>query len=87
MIEKLSLWVIGSGRVIARASDNNPIVATLTVWMFYVAFTLFESVIEALIWGDRFEHWFDPAFILLFMWYSACVVWWCAKLRGEDDHV
>ena len=67
--------------VLVRASDGNPVISTITIMLFFVMFNLFEAGIERLIFRERFEHWLDPIFALLFIGYSAYTVWWCAAFN------
>lgn len=67
---------------LAKSSNGNPVISTATIMLFYVMFNLLESQIEKLIFGDRFEHWLDPIFIMVFICYSAYSVWWCAIFNG-----
>lgn len=70
---------------LAKASGGNPVISTATVMLFFVMFTLLEASIERLIFGERFEHWLDPLFIMSFIAYSAYSVWWCAVFNGSKD--
>ena len=75
---------------IAVASDGNPVLATVTVFIFWLAFNLIEATIEKLVFGERFEHWLDPIFGIAFMAYAAWCVWICAevqvgKINRSDD--
>ena len=64
--------------VLVRASSGNPVLSTATILLFYVMFNLVLAGVEILIFGERFEHWLDPIFAMLFMAYSAYAVLWCA---------
>jgi len=70
---------------LARASKGNPVISTATILLFYVMFNLLEAGIERLIFGERFEHWLDPFFIMLFISYSAYAVWWCAIFNSSKE--
>ena len=63
---------------LAKASNGNPVISTLTVMLFYVFFSLFEGIVETLVFGERFGHWLDPVFILALIAYSAYSVRMCA---------
>lgn len=78
-IEKLTLALV-------RASDGNPVISVLTLMLFYVMFNFLEAQVEMLIFGERFEHWLDPLFVLVLIGYSAYSVWWCAiyNTMSED---
>ncbi|WKT59137.1 hypothetical protein Q2E61_09375 [Microbulbifer thermotolerans] len=71
-------FIFRSAEIIAVASDRNPILASVIVFIFYLWFNAVEASAEILIFGHRFEHWLDPFFILVFMTYSALTVWACA---------
>lgn len=68
--------------VLARASSGNPVISTITVVLFYFFFNLILGQIERLAFGERFEHWLDPAFAVGFMCYAAYAVWMCAALNN-----
>ena len=70
---------------LARASNGNPVISTVTVILFFLMFNLLEAMTEKLIFGDRFEHWLDPFFIMVFIAYSAYAVWWCAVFNGSKE--
>ena len=63
---------------LARASDGNPVFSTLTVMLFWVMFNVLEALVETLMWGKPFEHWFDVVATAAFIAYSAYAVWYCA---------
>jgi len=71
---------------LVRASSGNPVITTATILLFYVMFNTAEALIEKLIFGERFEHWLDPIFIMLFMCYSAYAVWWCAIFNTAEKN-
>lgn len=66
---------------IALASDGNPVLASATVFLFWLAFSAIEAIVERLVFGERFEHWLDPIFGLAFMAYAAWCVWVCAEVQ------
>lgn len=70
---------------LVKASGNNPVITTVTVMLFFIMFDTLEATVEKLIWGDRFEHWLSPIFILCFMSYAGYAVWMCAveQVRKE----
>jgi hypothetical protein len=68
---------------LAQASDGNPVTSTLVVMLFFIAFNVVEAGIEKLIFGDRFEHFLDPIFALVFIGYAAYAVFWCALFNSE----
>jgi len=63
---------------LAAASGGNPVISTATVMLFFVFFNIFEGAIEALIFGERFQHWLDPIFSLIFIAYAGYAVVSCA---------
>jgi hypothetical protein len=73
-----------SASAIAISSKGNPVVAVLTVFLFYVAFNAMEASVETLIFGERFLHWLDPVFQLIGMAYAGCVVWYCAAYQVDQ---
>ncbi len=70
---------------LAKASDGNPVFSTGTIMLFFVMFSIFEASIERLVFGEQFEHWLDPFFMLVFIAYSAYSVWWCAVFNGSKE--
>lgn len=86
MIDKIISKVKRSGYVLAAASLGNPVISTLAVMIFYLAFSVLEGVIEELLFGQPFKHWLDPLFILLFMAYSAMCVYYCAVFNAQREN-
>lgn len=72
-----------SALTLAEASNGNPIISTIVVALFYLAFNQFEAMIEILLFGERFVHWLDPLFATSAISYSAYAVWWCAIFNGS----
>ena len=72
--------------VLAKASDGNPIITTIVVYLFFLLFTMAEQCIEKLIFGERFEHWLDPIFIGFFIAYSAYAVYGCALYKTAQEN-
>lgn len=66
---------------IAVSADGNPVLASATVFLFWLAFNVVEAAVEKLIFGERFEHWLDPLFGLAFMAYAGWCVWICAEVQ------
>lgn len=71
---RLAAWVV-------HACDGNPVLAILTVLLFFLMFNLFEYTFEVLVWGKHFLHWFDLLFIGCFIAFSAVCVWQCAAFN------
>ncbi len=69
--------------VLVKASNGNPVISTATVMLFFVMFNILEAGIEKLLFGERFEHWLDPFFMLAFITYSAYAVLGCAVFNGS----
>ena len=78
-------YIIRMTAALAKASNGNPVISTVTIMLFYVFFSLLEGMIETLIFGERFEHWLDPFFIMAFIAYSAYAVWMCAVYNSATD--
>lgn len=72
-----------SSMTLAAATKGNPVLTTITIMLFYVLFTILESGVEKLIFGERFEHWLDPFFIVCFIAYAAYSVWACAVFNSK----
>lgn len=83
-MKTIIFWICKSAFAVAQASDKNPIVATLTVMLFYLGFNFLEALVEKLMFGHRFEHWLDPVFILAFLGYAGLTVSACADLRRKE---
>ena len=77
-IEKITLGL-------ARASKGCPMIATMTVMLFYLMFNVLEGFVERLIFGDRLEHWLDPVFISAFIFYAGYACYWCAIFNTLKD--
>jgi threonine/homoserine/homoserine lactone efflux protein len=71
-------YILKSAAILAKASGYNPFISTLVVMLFYIGFVAFEATIERLVFGERFEHWLDPIFCLIFIAYAALSVYECA---------
>ena len=72
---------------IAISSEGNPVIAVITVILFWLAFNVIEAAVETLIFGDRFVHWIDPLAGIAFISYAAWCVWICAEVKvvkGEN---
>lgn len=79
----INLWLKAAGWV-ALAAGGNVFLAVLTVFLFYIPFSMIEAMVEKMIWGDRFEHWLDPLFMLAFMSFACTVVWACAQYNFKQ---
>lgn len=77
-------YIYTSAMALASASKGNPVISTVTVMLFYLMFNILEAGIETLLFGDRFEHWLDPAFQLMFMAYAAFSVYACAAHNSDS---
>lgn len=73
--------IVNASNVVARAAGGNPVLSTLTILIFYLAFNMLEAMVEKLIFGERFEHWLDPLFILVFIGFAAMTVWSCSRME------
>lgn len=67
--------------IVSLACKGNPILATLLVFLYYMAFSMIEAMIERLLFGERFEHWIDPFFALTFMMFAGLCSYQCAKYK------
>ncbi len=70
---------------LAQACRGNPVKSTLTIMLFYVMFNIMETLIEKLIFGERFEHFLDLVFSLAFIAYAAYAVYWCAVYNSIES--
>jgi len=80
---KIFMLLHSSSLKLAAASGGNPVVSTATVMLFFVFFNIFEGTIETLIFGERFQHWLDPIFSLIFIAYAGHAVVSCAIFNSE----
>lgn len=74
-----------SAMVLARASNGNPVTSTAVVILFWFMFSIIEAGIERMIFGERFEHWFDVIFAGVFMAYAAYAVIACAVFNSTKE--
>ena len=78
-------YLYRSGQYLATASQGNPVTSTATVMLFYCIFVVIEATVESLLFGERFEHWLDVIFQIMFMAYSAYSVYACALFNSIKD--
>ena len=78
ILERLLAILESLGMTLAKSCEGDPVKAVFVVIVFYFMFSILEAGIEKLIWGERFEHWLDPAFISVFIGFSAYSVYCCA---------
>ena len=67
---------------LAQACEGSPVSTTVVVMLFFIGFNTVEASIERLIFGERFEHFLDPVFALVFIGYAAYAVYWCAVFNS-----
>lgn len=67
-----------SARVLAVASEGNPIISTVVVTMFTLAINALFGTIETLMTGSRFDHVGDIALLVASITYAAYTVYQCA---------
>lgn len=63
-------YIEDSSQGLAAASRGNPVTVVFIIAVAFIAFNLLEATIEKLIFGERFEHWLDPLFLMAFIWYA-----------------
>ncbi len=83
MIDRITELLGKSVAVLAAAANGSPLITTCTVMLYWVFFTILEASVEAMIFGERFEHWLDPIFVCCFIAYSAYSVWGCAVYNSS----
>jgi len=66
---------------LAYASEGNPLRAVLTIFCFFLIFTLIEAGIETLVYGKHFLHWLDIFFLLGLFYYGLNVVKACTAYQ------
>ena len=73
--------------VLAESASGSPTTTTFVVCLFYLMFSILEASIERLVFGERFEHFLDPLFIVGFICYAAYAVYGCAlyNYRKNQD--
>lgn len=79
------IFILNLANKVACSCKYNPVFGVLTIMVFYLWFNILEAMIETLIFGDRFEHWLDPFFIVLFMAFSGLVVDRCAYHHYKES--
>ena len=80
--------LIKSIKVLVMAADGSPLRVVGVVFMAYLMFNMLLATIERLIFGERFEHWLDPVFIIFFAAYGSLSVYQCAAYnfrRGKGE--
>jgi hypothetical protein len=77
----LKKLIYRSARYLSASAKYNPVMALSLTWMSYLLFTIAEAQVETLIWGDRFEHWLDPVFLVLLALYQLAVIEVCAIMN------
>lgn len=82
--ERKMNWLRKSAHTLVAACKGDPVFTTITTGLFWLAFNCFEGMIEKLIFGERFEHWLDPVFALVFIAWSAYAVYWCAVYNSAS---
>ena len=70
---------------LATASKGNPVVSTATVILFFLIFNIIEASVETVIFGERFTHFLDPIFGVLFISYAAYCVESCAVYNEINE--
>jgi len=70
--------LIKAAQIVAAASNYNPIVSTIVVFLYYCAFNFVEGMIETLITGERFLHVGDVVSAVLFTAFNSHVIYICA---------
>jgi len=67
------------------ACRGDPLRSVATVFVFYMFFNVVEAVVEELLFGERFLHWFDLVFGVLFISYACLVVRYCRVYVISED--
>ena len=75
-----------SAYVLAESANGNPITTTLVIMLFYIMFNVLEATIEKVLFGERFEHFLDPFFALMFIAYAAYAVMACAFFNSAKGN-
>ena len=64
--------------------DKSPLRSTAMIFAFYIFFSIIQSSVERLIFGEMFENWLEPIFTLIFMVWAACAAYLCGVIRVEE---
>lgn len=73
-----------SAATLAESANGNPIITTLVIMLFYIMFNVLEATIEEAIFGERFAHFLDPFFALMFIAYAGYAVVACAVFNSTN---
>ena len=68
---------------LATACDGSPLLTTVIVMLFYVLVNATEALLETLIFGAPFEHWFDVAISCAAIGYAGYAIHCCAIYNTE----
>lgn len=71
--------------ILVQASDGNPVMTTVTVFLFMLVFNVLESIVEKLIFGECFVHFLDLLFTAAFIAYALYAIWECAEYNKTKD--
>lgn len=70
--------------LIAIASKGNPVIAIVSVWLYWFAFNGLMAMVEYLVWGKPFLHWIDPLVALIFIAFAGRTGVACAHFNAKN---
>lgn len=74
-----------SAATLAHASKGNPAIALCVIFILWFVFNLVEGVIEKLLYGEPFTHWFDIVIGVAVFTYSVYTVWVCSEVNSGNN--
>lgn len=74
-----------AARIVAAASNGNPLKSTGLVIMFVFGINLLFAVVETLIWGEMFQHWLDVALLVAAIVFAGMSAYECAVYNNKNN--
>lgn len=67
-----------TARVVAAASNGNPVTSTVLIILFVFGIDFLFGVVETLIWGETFKHWLDAVLLAVSIVFAGMTTYECA---------
>lgn len=74
-----------AARIVAAASNGNPLKSTGLVILFVFGINLLFAVVETLIWGEMFQHWLDVVLLVASIVFSGMAAYECAVYNNKNN--
>ena len=68
-----------------NSCDLSPIKTAVMILIAMFVFCVFECLFETLIFGESFDHWLDPIFIMFFVFWASHATHVCAVLKEGNE--